>query len=159
MKELSTEQIAEIRDEVFNAANPRAKAIELARQYTPEQVADALVIASPEELPTNNINAAETSGRRKPGPKPGAKKSPKPKAPAGESPAPVRPKTPKTIALTAETAAVLSRYLEGSLQRDVREGLGGGWTPNDLRELLNAQHALSTYGEDDHGQIRTVKNP
>lgn len=150
MKELSPEQVVEICDEVFHAANPRAKALELARQYTPEQVADALVIASPEELPTNNINAAagHEPVRKRPGPKPGAKKSPKPKAPAGESPAPVRPKTPKTVALTAETAAVLSRYLEGSLQRDVREGLGGDWTLNDLRLLLFAQNLLATYGEE-----------
>lgn len=150
MKELSTEEVVEIRDEVFNAANPRAKAIELTQQYTPEQVADALVIASPEELPTNNINAAagREPVRKRPGPKPGAaRKSPKPKAPVGEPAAAPKPKAPKTVSLTAETAAVLGRYLEGSLQRDVREGLGGDWTLNDLRLLLFAQNLLVTYGE------------
>lgn len=141
MKELSTEQVVEIRDEVFNAENPRAKAEELAGLYGAEQVGDALQIANSNELPTNNINE-----QKKRGPKPGTKKSPKMKPPVGET-APAKPKAPKTVVLTAESAKIVADYLEGSLTRDIREGLGGDWTLNQLRQLLYAQNMMATYGE------------
>lgn len=142
MKELSTEQVVEIRDEVFHAENPRAKAEELAGLYGAEQVGEALQIANSNELPANNINA-----KKKRGPKPGTKKSPKPKPPVCET-APAKPKAvPKTVVLTAESAKIVADYLEGSLTRDIREGLGGDWTLNQLRQLLYAQNMMATYGE------------
>lgn len=142
MKELTPAQITEIRDEVFNAPNPRAKAEELAKEYTPGAIGDALQIANTGELPTNNINAQQAEKRRR-GRKPGVKKA------ATETPkAAPKPKASKTVALAPQTAAVLAQYLEGSLQRDIREGLGGDWTLNDIRLLLFAQHQLATYGEE-----------
>lgn len=148
MKELTPEQIVEIRDEVFNSPNPRAKAEDLAKEYTPGAIGDALQIANTGELPTNNINAQQAE-KRKRCTKPGYKKSPKTLAPVGESPKPAaQPKAPKTVALAPQTATVLAQYLEGSLQRDIREGLGGDWTLNDIRLLLFAQHQLATYGEE-----------
>ena len=146
MKELTPEQIVEIRDEVFHSPNPRAKAEELAKEYTPGAIGDALQIANTSELPTNNINAQQAE-KRKRGPKPGYKKSPKTKPQVCET-APTKPKATKTVVLTAESAKIVADYLEGSLTRDIREGLGGDWTLNQLRLLLFAQHQLATYGEE-----------
>jgi len=148
MKELTTEQIVEIREEVFNAENPRAAAEELCGIYGAAAVGDALQLANTAELPTANINA-QPLRKKKPGPKPGFKKQAAPKpAPPKAEPVQRKPKAAKTVVLTAETAAVLGQYLEGSLQRDIREGLGGDWTLNDLRLLLFAQGQLATYGEE-----------
>lgn len=157
MEKLTPEKITEIRCEVFNSKNPRAKAEDLAKEYSPSAVGDALQIANSNELPTNNFNAINNnsikSDRKKPGPKPGTKrKKAKTEAAAKADPKenmetdkPERRQTNQNgVFLCAEYAAIVGVYLKVRLRSDISRGLGGEWTLNDLRILLYAQHLMET---------------
>lgn len=158
MEKLTPEKITEIRCEVFNSQNPRAKAEELAKEYSPSAVGDALQIANTNALPTNNFNAINNinsikSDRKKPGPKPGTKrKKAKAETAAKADPEenmdtdkPERRQTNQNgVFLCAEYAAIVGAYLKARLRSDISRGLGGDWTLNDLRILLYAQHLMET---------------
>lgn len=151
MKELSTEEVVEIRDRIRRAENPQREAMNCIAEYDKlddARLLDLLGASSFGDIPTGPWPEGEPApARKKRGPKPGTKKSPKTKPPVCETAPPAKPKAPKTVVLTAESAKIVADYLEGSLQRDIREALGGEWTLNDLRLLLFVQNMLATAEE------------